>query len=616
MIAILQPGTMLREQYRVLRLLGQGGMGAVYLVEHIGLGKQYALKQMLLHSTPKLEQAFQREARLLAHLSHPVLPSVTDYFSIPEGLFLVMAYVEGSDLVALLHQNGRAFAWETVAPWAGQLLDVLHYLHNRAEPIVHRDIKPNNIKILPNGQLKLLDFGLAKSSWQELSQAAGGSSVLGHTPGYAPPEQLAGKSTPQSDLYAVGATLYVLLTGRVPADANSRSSDLWARQPDPLRPLPELAPQVPRHVARAIMSSLALAAPERPVSAKAFAQQLQLGPAAPVKPAAAEKRKPEPAAPVKPAAAVKTTPEPAAETKQPETPPGDGTNRRKAAGWGWWLVAGGVALFGILFLIYYSHLMYFIKFQLINNENVSNLRNIINVVTSPEVDSTLTRPSDGMLMVYVPAGCFKMGSADGDSDEKPVHEVCLDAYWLDQTEVTNKQYRSCVAAGACQQSGDDSDSRFNGEQQPVVGVRWYDASLYCKWAGGQLPSEAQWEYAARGPQNNVYPWGNAAPNNRLANFDSNVGKTTAVGSYTAGASWVGALDMAGNVWEWVRDGYDSNYYQNSPKDNPYFDNGNGTKVLRGGGWVSSSNGVRASNRYRYNPSDSSSDFGFRCSAFP
>jgi serine/threonine protein kinase len=137
MIAILQPGTMLREQYRVLRLLGQGGMGAVYLVEHIGLGKQYALKQMLLHSTPKLEQAFQREARLLAHLSHPVLPSVTDYFSIPEGLFLVMEYVEGQDLSDALAARGKPFDWETVAPWAAQLLDALHYLHSRAEPIVH-----------------------------------------------------------------------------------------------------------------------------------------------------------------------------------------------------------------------------------------------------------------------------------------------------------------------------------------------------------------------------------------------------------------------------------------------------------------------------------------------
>jgi formylglycine-generating enzyme required for sulfatase activity len=131
-----------------------------------------------------------------------------------------------------------------------------------------------------------------------------------------------------------------------------------------------------------------------------------------------------------------------------------------------------------------------------------------------------------------------------------------------------------------------------------------------------LPSEAQWEYAARGPQNNIYPWGNAAPDATLANFDDNVGKTTAVGSYAAGASWVGALDMAGNVWEWVRDGYDGNYYQNSPKDNPYLEDGNGTKVLRGGSWLSNSNLVRASYRDGYNPSSSSDNFGFRCAAFP
>jgi serine/threonine protein kinase len=453
MADFLQPGTMLREQYHVMRPLGQGGMGSVYLVEHTSLGKYYALKQMTLHNTPKLEQAFLREAKLLAHLEHPALPSVIDYFSTVEGLFLVMAYVEGPDLVELLHQNGRAFGWERVSPWAAQLLDVLDYLHSRAEPIVHRDIKPNNIKILPNGQLKLLDFGLAKSSWQELSQAAGGSSILGYTPGYAPPEQLAGKSTPLSDLYAVGATLYVLLTGRVPADAISRSSDVAVQEPDPLLPLDTLAKDLPPVVGRTIMQSLALRASDRPASAKAFAQQLQRWQAAVAHPAPAvvEKRKPEPVAhpvqetkppepaetpaarttgdavetmidrspvkpalpetkppepaeiltgqpnrdgrqiwltetmidrsPVKPAVAVKTTPEQPAETKHPV--------RRLPLLW----VLGGVLVVALLGWFCW--------------------RVIQGSATLAGVGRTQKREKDGMVQVYVPAGCFEMGSTDG-----------------------------------------------------------------------------------------------------------------------------------------------------------------------------------------------------------
>jgi serine/threonine protein kinase len=214
-----------------------------------------------------------------------------------------------------------------------------------------RDIKPNNIKILPNGQLKLLDFGLAKSSWQELSQAAGGSSILGHTPGYAAPEQVAGKSTPLSDLYAVGATLYVLLSNQVPVDAISRSSDVAGRQPDPLRSLQELAPQVPRHVANGIMSSLALAAPDRPASAQAFAQQLQLGQAAiahPV-PAAAVKTTRAPVAP--PVLSQPSQPRESAQLAQSEPRESAQLTQSEPSEpkrWGWWVGAvSGLVLLGL-----------------------------------------------------------------------------------------------------------------------------------------------------------------------------------------------------------------------------------------------------------------------------
>ena len=228
--------------------------------------------------------------------------------------------------------------------------------------------------------------------------------------------------------------------------------------------------------------------------------------------------------------------------------------------------------------------------------------------------ATQTRLGDGMVMVYVPEGSFLMGSADSDPDaydsEFPQHQVTLDAFWLDQTEVTNGQYERCVADGECR-ANYDYGSDFTGENQPVVGVSWDDAADYCAWAGGQLPTEAQWEYAARGPESLTYPWGDSAPDLTLLNYDWNVGRTTDVGSYPAGASWVGVLDMAGNVYEWVADWYDADYYDSSPVANPAGPTSGETKVLRGGSWRADARSVRGA--YRLVISASVQNYiGFRC----
>jgi formylglycine-generating enzyme required for sulfatase activity len=169
------------------------------------------------------------------------------------------------------------------------------------------------------------------------------------------------------------------------------------------------------------------------------------------------------------------------------------------------------------------------------------------------IGSTLVREKDGMVMVYVPGGTFQMGSADEDPDEQPVHSVTLNGFWIDRTEVTNAQYAHCVGDGICiAPVGSDSsthDSYYGVSEfddYPVIFVNWNRADTYCQWAGGRLPTEAEWEYAARGPDGNVYPWGNDAPHDTLLNYHQNIGDTTEVGSYPGGASWVGAMDMAGN----------------------------------------------------------------------
>jgi formylglycine-generating enzyme required for sulfatase activity len=174
-------------------------------------------------------------------------------------------------------------------------------------------------------------------------------------------------------------------------------------------------------------------------------------------------------------------------------------------------------------------------------------------------------------MVFVPAGSYRMGSTGFYANESPVHEVSLNGYWIDKTEVTNAMYARCVSDGTCQppsKSSSFSHLNYFGDAMyadfPVIYVDWNQASAYCRWAEGRLPTEAEWERAARGTGWGFYPWGIAAPACSLANYwsesDICVGDTTAVGSYPSGASPVGALDMAGNVWEWVNDWYGESYY--------------------------------------------------------
>ena len=245
---------------------------------------------------------------------------------------------------------------------------------------------------------------------------------------------------------------------------------------------------------------------------------------------------------------------------------------------------------------------------------------------------TWMRPGDRMEMVYVPAGEFEMGSSDGGSDELPVHTILMDSFWIDRTEVTNAQYRRCTKAGVCDAPTECDWGGSTYEDavqmgQPAFCVDWYSAQAYCEWADGRLPTEAEWEYAARGPAANVYPWGNAFDgglldscdatceyNHRNPAFDDGYTRVAPVASYPDGASWSGALDMAGNVWEWVSDWYGYSYYSVSAAQNPTGPSFGSFRVLRGGSWFDNERNVRSANRFFYNPSYRYYRVGFRCVA--
>ncbi len=261
---------------------------------------------------------------------------------------------------------------------------------------------------------------------------------------------------------------------------------------------------------------------------------------------------------------------------------------------------------------------------------------------APNADWTpVVREFNGLPMVYVPAGCFVMGSTDPQidaaleqcradygpcerdwfTDEKPRSEVCLDAFWIGQTEVTNAQYQACVQAGACSPL---KDRRYAGNaDHPVVSVDWFQARDYAAWVGGALPSEGQWEYAARGPQGLQYPWGEEFDDNRLnycdancandwrhAAYDDGYAQTAPVGSFPAGASWVGALDLSGNVWEWTSTLYrEYPYRAGDGREDPT--SAGWGRVLRGGSWNDGRFNARAADRLWLQPSTEDSHYGFR-----
>src|SRR6266566_4363949 len=272
---MLAPETLLQGRYLIVRQLGQGGMGAVYEALDQRLDTTVALKETLF-ADERLRKQFEREARLLARLHHPALPRVSDHFSEGDGQFLVMQFIAGDDLGEMMARKNGPFPPHQVLSWADQLLDALDYLHTQDPQIVHRDIKPQNLKLTARGQIILLDFGLAKGQAGEISRITTAASIFGYTPNYAPLEQIQGLGTDaRSDLYSLAATFYHLLTNVKPPDALSRAAAIVNGQPDPLAPANELGGQVSASVAAALDRGMAQKRDDRYPSAALMREALR-----------------------------------------------------------------------------------------------------------------------------------------------------------------------------------------------------------------------------------------------------------------------------------------------------------------------------------------------------
>jgi serine/threonine protein kinase len=287
----LAPGTVLRERYEILGLIGQGGMGAVYKATDRRLpGRICAVKEtwpppgISARSLAQTREQFLREASTLARLDHPNLPKVSDYFALRSGDesehgvgrdYLVMDHVRGQDLQQVVqnaHREGHFLDQAEVLGWMAQLCDALNYLHSQIPPVLHRDIKPANVKLTPDGRIKLVDFGLVKPLDPDDPTTLTGLRGIGSLP-YTPIEQYAGElghTDPRSDLYSLGATLYHLLTGSVPASAQDRFLD-----PEALLLPRQANPAISLLVERAVLDALALHPKERPESVAAWFRMLQ-----------------------------------------------------------------------------------------------------------------------------------------------------------------------------------------------------------------------------------------------------------------------------------------------------------------------------------------------------
>jgi serine/threonine protein kinase len=277
----LAQNTLIQNRYLIVQLIGKGGMGEVYLAVDQRLGSAVAIKRTFFAGDEMLGNAFEREARVLARLRHPVLPKVSDHFTENDQQFLVMEHISGDDLSKRIEALQKPFPLSWVMFWADQLLDALSYLHSHEPPIIHRDIKPQNLKLTDENHVVLLDFGLSKSSTGQTNLASGvhtGStgSVVGYTPHYAPMEQIRGIGTsPRSDIYSLSATLYQLMTNVVPADALSRADTMLNGLPDPIQPISELNPEVPPSVSDVILRGMEVSQDKRFETAREMQKTLR-----------------------------------------------------------------------------------------------------------------------------------------------------------------------------------------------------------------------------------------------------------------------------------------------------------------------------------------------------
>ena len=561
------------DRYNIIDLLGQGGMATVYRAYDTRLEREVALKVIRHEAFPpdvlqnELKR-FEREAKSLARLSHPNIVKVLDYGEYEGSPFLVMEYLPGG---TLKQKIGSPIAWQDAMHLLLPVARGVEYAHNRE--IIHRDIKPSNILLAENETPTLSDFGIAKLFQNEGTLLTASGMAMG-TPEYMAPEQWTGKTVPQSDMYALGVVLYEMVTGRRPYTADTPGGVFMMQVTEPVLFPRDIVPHLPEAVEQFLLKALSREPSNRHASMTEFIRDMEL-----------LLSNAETKVPINRMETLKGSPGQSSVRKDASSP------SRKLVPFNWKAATlGGVILLAV----------------------VVAAAVVLMKKKSTPLAAEITDPKNAV-MVLVPEGDFVMGSDNGDEDERPVHTVYLDEFYIDKYEVTNLDYRVCVVDGVCKPPQDMTN--YNNpeyENHPVVYVDWEMARTYCDWRDAQLPTEAQWEKAARGMDARTYPWGEGIACSQ-ANYLSCIEDTQPFDSYAGSLSPYGAYNMAGNVWEWVADWY-SPAYDVSETDNPVGAESGERRVLRGGGWNQHEYLLRTSARLGVVPTDVFLSFGFRCAS--
>jgi serine/threonine-protein kinase len=614
-------------RYQILELLGAGGMATVYKAYDPRLEREVAIKVIRREAFPPDEMAmllkrFERESKSLGRLSHPNIVGVIDYGEY-EGLpYLVMVYLSGGTLKDRL---GKPLPWREAIHMILPIAQALEYVHG--QNIINRDVKPSNILLTESGQPMLTDFGLVKLFGQQDNKDASLTSSgtgLG-TPDYMAPEQWTGEPTAQSDLYSLGVVLYEMITGHRPYTADTPAGVLLKQATESL-PLPkQYVPDLPKDVESVLLKALAKDPKDRYVNMHIFIGELQnLLAGREVM-----------------ASSIKTSrlrEQMTGKVKREDLP--KPVPQKKV--FPILLILGVVGVF-FLFAAVGGYWLFttpgiFAPAPTPTQQQVvlpsptefipptETLQPTATPTAEPSLPTETPIPVEirdnkNVSMLLVPAGEFTMGSDDtGDVGSRPAQEVYLDAFYIDKFEVTNEMYDACVYAVECrrpQQGGSATRNTYFANPVyanfPVLYVDWKMANAYCAWRGARLPTEAEWEKAARGTDGRLYPWGNDEPDCNLANHVGCVADTTPVDQHEAGVSPYGVYGMAGNVWEWTSTLFRPYPYQaDDGREDP---DATGERIARGGSWHvfgGNSGNVRVDTRMKLDPAYFGGYVGFRC----
>ena len=543
-------GRSINQRYKIESLLGQGGMSAVYLATDQNLQRKVAVKLIHPHLSDDADflRRFRQEAQAVAQLNHNNIYHVHDFDYDGTHYYMVMEYVRGQTLeqhLARFADSERRLTISSTIKVMSQICDAVDYAHRRG--MIHRDLKPSNVMIADKGRPILMDFGIAKLLGQRAHTSAG--STVG-TAAYMSPEQARSDAIDhRSDIYALGVILYEMITNQRPFSGETAMSVMYKHVNEPPPRLSEIDPDRPEALETIVQTALAKAPGDRFQTASAMADALR------------QVTTPDQSSEIRSAVA------PAAALRRPEAVKAKPKRQRRLT----WVYVGLAGVVGLMALaVIAAGAFYFL-----NTDDVL-----------PAADN----------MVQVPAGNYQLGQDNASASYASAQTVRLEAFWIDQYEVTNAQYATFLAAEAVERPAGWSESQppAGRDDHPVSGITFEAAAAYCDWVAKRLPTESEWEAAARGRESRLYPWGDDAALVELPRGD-----TYPVGNILGNRSSNNVYDMAGNVWEWVVE--------------PYEAIADGEAVLRGGQF-----GLVRDSAYRLVGNPDSNSFygtaGIRCAA--